>query len=360
MGEARGTNPLVEQFRRGGVPRDLRLIAAQGSLPLKPTDVVELLELLLSDRDEEIRNTASNSLMNFSLPQLALIARDRATPTGVLAWCLFNRKERELREILLQNPSTPDEAVEAAVGTLPEELNELVVINQVRLLRRTSLLAALESSSLNNDQRRRLRELRETFHIGEVTPEPQPAPVAPTEEPLAAEAPEDDLAIPEFQSEEEAVIHILDEDERNAEKISAVQRIYRLSTADKVITALRGSREERGILVRDPNRLVSTAVLGSPRLTEAEVESFAAMKNISDEILRKIGTNKDWTKRYTVVSSLVRNPKTPLAISLGMVSRLNPKDLKSIAVDRNVPDVIRNQAQRFVRSVSAGPGEKKR
>jgi hypothetical protein len=160
-------------------------------------------------------------------------------------------------------------------------------------------------------------------------------------------------------SEDEAVVRYLTEDERReTEKLGAVQRLYRLNTAEKVITALKGTREERAILVRDPNRIVSTAVLGSPRMTDAEIESFASMKNVSGDILRQIGNNRDWTRRYGVVSSLVRNPRTPLAISIGMVSRLNPRDLKSIAVDRNVPEVIRKQAQKFVRATQAGPGDR--
>ncbi len=61
------------------------------------------------------------------------------------------------------------------------------------------------------------------------------------------------------------------------------------------------------------------------------------MKNISDEILRKIGTHKEWTKRYAIVANLVRNPRTPVGISMSLVSRLTPRDLKSVAVDRNVP-----------------------
>lgn len=152
-------------------------------------------------------------------------------------------------------------------------------------------------------------------------------------------------------SEDQAIVHYLSDDERReTEKISAVQRLYRLNTADKVITALKGSREERALLVRDPNRIVASAVLGSPRLTDAEVEAFAGMRNISDQVLRQIGNHKEWTKRYGVVSSLVRNPRTPLGVSLGMVSRLNPRDLKGLSVDRNVPEVIRKQAQKFVRS----------
>ena len=89
-------------------------------------------------------------------------------------------------------------------------------------------------------------------------------------------------------------------------------------------------------------------------MAEAEIENFAGMKNVSDQILRTIGNHRDWTKKYTVVSNLVKNPRTPLAISLGMVSRLNPRDLKSIAVDKNVPEAVRKQAQKFVKGPQQG------
>ena len=52
---------------------------------------------------------------------------------------------------------------------------------------------------------------------------------------------------------------------------------------------MQGTREERSILVRDPNRLVSSAVLSSPKLTESEVEAIARMTNVSDEVLRIVG-----------------------------------------------------------------------
>jgi hypothetical protein len=361
MAEQRATNPLVDQFRRGGVPKELRLLAAQGALPLKPTDLLELLHFLLADTEEEVRLAAEASLQGFSKDELLPIGKDRETPPPVLAWFLSDREERDLREVVLQNVSTPDEAIEAAAPALPMELAELVVINQTRLLRRITLLEAIESNpALNNDQKRRLRELRETFHIGEqpVEAAPPPAPT-PVPEPAPPE-PEPEPIVDSPITEAEALVRYLAEDERQeADKVSTVQRIYRLNTAEKVVTALKGTREERAILVRDPNRIVSVAVLGSPRITEAEIESFAGMKSVSDEILRQIGRNRDWIRRYGVVSNLVRNPRTPLAISLGMVSRLTPKDLKSISVDRNVPEVIRKQAQRFVRAVSAPGGERR-
>jgi hypothetical protein len=362
MGEGRSSNPLVQQFRQGGIPRDLRVLAAQGALPLGPADLVELLYHLLSDPEPDIQQAATTTLTEFPAAEMIPILKDRETPPAVLSWGLAHREEKELREVVLQNVSLPDEAVEAIVASLPEALAELVVINQVRLLRRTSLLEALEGNpQLSNDQKRRLRELRETFRIGEeaAPPPPVPPPAPPAaDEVLPPLMPEEVVETTTF-TEAEAMVRYLSEEERNqGEKVSVLQRVYRLNTADKVITALKGSREERAILVRDPNRIVSTAVLGSPRLTEAEVESFASMKNVSDTVLRAIGTNKDWTKRYGVISGLVRNPRTPLSISLGMVSRLNPRDIKTIAVDRNVPEVIRRQAQKFIKGRQEGPPKK--
>jgi hypothetical protein len=352
MAEARVVNPLVEQFRQGRVPRDLRLMAAQAALPLGPADLADLLEFLLHDVDEQIRDSASASLLAIPADEMRPLAKERASLPGLLAWILTNREERELQEAVLQNTTLPDEAIEARAATLPEELAELVVINQVRLLRRTSLLEALEQNqSLSKDQRRRLRELRESFHIGEQPAETAAVPPPAAPPPPTTEEPEEEPPPP--ATDAEAVARYLGADEQqDAEKVSAVQRLYRQNTAQRMISALKGTREDRAILVRDPNRLVSSAVLGSPKLTDVEIESFAGMRSLSDEVLRRIGNHKEWTKRYGVISNLVKNPRTPLGISIGLVSRLNPRDIKGLAVDRNVPEVIRKQAQKFLKGGS--------
>jgi hypothetical protein len=354
MAEARPTNPLVKQFRRGGVARDLRLMAAQGLLPLKPEDLLELWTDLVGDPDEGVRAAADKSLSSFPAAELLPILRSRDTAPSALTWAVTHRPEPELREVVLQNTSLPDETIEALAPILPQALAELVVINQTRLLRRTSLLVALETNAgLSNDQKRRLRELRETFRIGQAGAgpppalEPPPAPAEPEPEPAAEIAPLGDV----FMTEDEALVRYLSEEERQqTEKVSTVQKIYRLSTPEKLITALKGSREERAILIRDPNRLVAMGVLGGPRITEAEIESFSAMKNVSDQILREIGHHREWTKRYTVINNLVRNPRTPIGLALTLVPRLNPRDIKGISVDRNVPEPVRKQAQKFVKA----------
>ena len=355
MAEARSLNPLVEQFRRGGVAREMRLMAAQGVLPLKPEDLVELWTTLVSDPDEAVRAAAQGSLAGFPAAELQPILKSRDTPSAVLAWAVAHRPEQELREVALQNTSLPDEAIEALAPTLPQALAELVVINQTRLLRRTSLLVAIESNAgLNNDQKRRLRELRESFHIGEAQAAP-PAP-APPPEPAPEPQVEPELAPlgDVFFTEDQAVVTYLSEEERQqTEKVSVVQKIYRMDVKDKLMTALKGSRVERAILIRDPNRLVSMGVLGSPKITEAEIEAFSAMKNVSDQVLREIGNHREWTKRYGVINNLVRNPRTPLGLALNLVPRLGPRDVKAIAVDRNVPEPVRKIAQKFVKTPQA-------
>jgi hypothetical protein len=365
MSEPRTPNPLVEQFRKGTVPLELRLMAAQGALPLKPVDFFDLLLLLLSDRDEQVVQAAQATLRNAPSNDLLPLVNDRQSPVEVLGWVLVHRPESGLREAVLQNPSTSDETIVDVAPSLPTDLAELVVINQARLLRSTRLLEAIESNErLNNDQRRRLRELRESFHIGETAPAPTPvvAPAAPPSTPPLPQpeaAPAEPEPEPEevVQSEDEAVSRYLTEEERGEQgKVTAVQKLWRLNTAQKVMAALRGSREERAVLIRDPNRIVATAVLGSPRLTDAEVDIISGMRNVNDEILRAVGTHKEWVKRYAVVLNLVKNPRAPLGISLGLVPRLNPRDMRNLAFDRNVPEVIRQQALRFVRQ---NAGDKK-
>ena len=116
----------------------------------------------------------------------------------------------------------------------------------------------------------------------------------------------------------------------------------------KVKLAFKGTREQRAQLIRDPNKLVASAVLSSPKLTGAEVEAFAKMGNVSEEVLRVIGTHRGWLKSYGVVLGLVKNPKTPAAIARQLLQRVAERDMKMLAVDRNVPEALRLAARKFV------------
>jgi hypothetical protein len=127
----------------------------------------------------------------------------------------------------------------------------------------------------------------------------------------------------------------------DAGRQSASQRLGQMNVAERMKVAMKGTKEERSILIRDPNKLVSASVLSSPKLTESEVESFAKMANVSEEVLRVIGMNRAWVKNYGVIAALTRNPKTPLSVSLNFVQRLNERDLKMIALDRNLQEPLK-------------------
>jgi len=136
-------------------------------------------------------------------------------------------------------------------------------------------------------------------------------------------------------------------DDEDDEK-SAMQRLAEMNVPQKMARATKGTREERAILIRDPNKLIAVAVLSSPKLTDSEVESIAKMSSVSDEILRIISHNRNWMKSYVVVSALARNPKTPLAVSMNLLSRLSEKDLRTLSTNRNVPDVLRTTARQKI------------
>jgi hypothetical protein len=121
-----------------------------------------------------------------------------------------------------------------------------------------------------------------------------------------------------------------------------------LPIADRLKLAMKGSREQRAQLIRDPNKMVSIAVLSSPKVTDAEVEAFARMANVSEDVLRIIGSNRSWLKNYGVVLGLARNPKTPPAMSMQFLHRLTEKDVKMLSVDRNISDTLRIAARRLM------------
>ena len=112
--------------------------------------------------------------------------------------------------------------------------------------------------------------------------------------------------------------------------------------------AMKGTREQRAVLVRDSNKLVSAAVLSSPKVNESEIETFTKMGNVSEDTLRIIGQNRAWTKNYGVILGLCKHPKTPPAIAMSFVQRLNEKDLKALTTDRNAKEGLRLLAKKML------------
>lgn len=132
------------------------------------------------------------------------------------------------------------------------------------------------------------------------------------------------------------------------------QRLAHMNVVERLTLALKGGRAERMFLIHDPNKLVQRCVLQSPRLTDSEVESFAAMTNLPTETLRTLALNRNFIRNYTVVKNLVNNAKTPLDVSLHLFPRLTSTDLAKLKANKNVPDTLRSAAVKLHRKRKMG------
>jgi hypothetical protein len=130
--------------------------------------------------------------------------------------------------------------------------------------------------------------------------------------------------------------------------LSKYQLAQQMSIAEKIKTALTGDKEWRGLLIKDSNKLVSSAVMKNPRITEPEVLTICKGVVQNDEIIRLACANKEWVKNYQIRKALVTNSKTPLAKSIRYLNTLSEKDIASLAKSKNVSSVIATQARRIM------------
>jgi len=187
-------------------------------------------------------------------------------------------------------------------------------------------------------------EIRDFFVGRGIEPVPAEAPLADDQ---LSDAPLLDVdAGRRSGAEEDEAGEEAEGEEGEPRRLDTIQRLSRMTVSEKIKAAMRGSREERAILIRDSNKLVSLAVLSSPKVNEREIESYAKMANLSEDVLRVIGTTRAWTKSYAIVRSLAFNPKSPIAVSMALVSRLVEKDVRMLAIDRNIAEPVKILARK--------------
>lgn len=152
-------------------------------------------------------------------------------------------------------------------------------------------------------------------------------------------------------TEEEREILLIEKEHRREVKDRTQNlyfRIQRMSVSEKIQLALKGNKEARSVLIRDPNKDVCLAVVENPKITETEIEFIAQSRNVPEDVLRNIAKNREWIKNYSIVNSLINNPKTPVGISLSLLSTLKNKELHVIEKSKNVPSVLKITAKRLL------------
>lgn len=386
------TNPAVQAIIGGSAPQQARLAAASGMLPLPQSDLLEVLVALQSSDDSEIAAAAKETLESQNSEDLLTAAKSKETAPPVLDYlAALSGAAREIHEAVILNNKTADETIASLASTTSDgSLLDVIAINQQRLVRYPKIIdAILANSDRSAEAERRARETRQEFfekergaqqiaqelrtrgnnaaaeffetadlsgglsvedawliaqHI-EVSDADLDNSWLPSEryEELKAETPEEHAAnfkrVIEFER--------IELGEVSDERVSLIRRIMFMNARDRMKLAMKGDREARSILIRDSNRVVATAVVHNPRITEQEVENIAAMRTVADEVLRLISLNRNWARSYPIIHNLVRNPRTPIPTVIGILPRIRTKDLKNLTLNRNVPEASRRQAMRL-------------
>lgn len=396
--EVKSSDPVVQAIISGSAPANARMAAARGLLPLPQTDLLEALVFLSTDSNEAIAKAAQATLGEQQAGDLLNVARDSETAPTVLGYLASLRDAGpDLHEAVATHANTQDAAIALLASVTPHaSLLELITLNQQRLIRAPEIIdAVLLNPARTPEAERRAKEVRSEFFekergarqiaqelraqgkeaaaeffesaeldtvTGEMSVEDAWAIAQHLEVSdadiddswLSRELIEEMMVETEAQTaaNAQAVINAerLDAGEVPADRISLIRRIMFMTVKDRVKFALKGDREARGILVRDSNRVVATAVIHNPRITDKEIENVACMRTVSEEVLRLIGLNRAWTRSYLIIHNLVRNPRTPMATAVNILPRIQMKDLKSLSENRNVTEAVRRQAYRLVQT----------
>jgi hypothetical protein len=167
----------------------------------------------------------------------------------------------------------------------------------------------------------------------------------------------DDPLIDTGVDEETSATELTSAPEAEVVSQTVIEQVARMNFVQRLTSAMRGTREVRAILIRDSNKMIAAAVLSSPKVTTAEVEGFSRQANVSEDVLRIIASNRAWTKQYGVLVGLTKNPKTPVALALNFLPRLNNRDLQGLTSDRNVAEALRIAARKKIQANASGrPG----
>ena len=310
----------LEDLRQGRASRENKLAVCTGGVQIAAPDLAEVLSVLALDADELVAGRARDSILSLPIQNFveALNREQALEPLFQYAATNLAGKPAVLNA-MIKNKSCGAEHLVPIVPHLSTLDIQALMDELERVVDSKDLVSALEkSSSVTLEQKAQLNEL------------------------LSDETPDEaalELAAADLEMDEER-------------RKTLLQQISAMTVAQRVKFAMKGGADARRVLIRDTNKVVQRAVLQSPRLTDQEVEAFASMTNLTDEILRLIGKNRNFRKNYSVVRNLLNNGKAPLDVTMNLLPMLNPMDLKRLTMNKNVPETLRTTAVKLQRQRS--------
>lgn len=349
---------MIDLIRDSAVPAQLMRTAARGALSLPAGEMLEILVFL--SRHPLFGEQAQLTLASWDSVSAQAVVSDPAALPEVLEYFVEPRNHRrELLPGLLENPSISELRLLDLAHCASRELPTLMLASQ-RVRSMPSVLSALLHNPATADAEARTiaDELRKAGIEVPASPDLLEPELSQYLREHAAEIAAEEgkpFQLTDCTEEERAEMagttvtastfaaHALGAraHSESRERVAPVQKIARMTVGERVQLAMKGTRDERFILIRDGARVVSNAVLESPKLTDTEVEMFASMKNVSDTVLRGISAKRKFMKNYAVKRLLTANPRCPIDVSLPLAKELLVMDLKNLSMNRNVPDTVR-------------------
>jgi hypothetical protein len=387
---------MIDLVRTSKVPSNLMQSAARGALAVPPDEMVEIL-VYLALHNKLFSEQSRLTLAGWDAKASRAVAANPATSAEVLSYLTASENLRiALLPELAENPSVSEGSLDALAVSGSRSVVE-VLLSSGRVTRSPKLLQALQANPALRPNE--LAEIGKKLADIETTSDAAPESAAPDDEvetavakffeenaaeliaekdkpfkPIGISLEELDPAANEVevQSEEatsQAIAAAASEatTARAAKEVAAVaakkakaaaalkedrrdsvlQKIAKLDIRGRITLAMRGTKEDRSILIRDSTKLVAIAVLDSPKISDGEVEKFALQKNVLEAVLRAIPMKRKFAKNYNITRNLVQNPRTPLDLSLGMMKNLLVHDLKNLSGNKEVSDTIRKTALRM-------------
>ena len=356
----------AQKMAGAAAPLKLQEMAAKGVAPgIKPGEMVALLVIFAASERPTVKEAAEKTLRALPEPLLAGAIGGDLHPAAIDVLTQIYATRIDVLDRLLSMARTAPETVEMLAQNGSEEVTELVAINEDRLLKHPQIIERLylnKRTRMSTADRLIDLAVRNGITLNGIGAFKEAA-LAIQDELIPMATPElspDDLLFQETselaeqlqaESAEEEDTHEETPEGKEVVKdkfLPLYQRIANMTVSQKIRRAMLGSKEERMLLVRDTNRLVAAAVVRSPMMQENEAALISRNRNVSEDVLRILGTLPAWSKSYSVKKNLVENGKTPIMISQRLVPMLREYDLKQIAKSKNITGAVKEAARRHL------------
>lgn len=343
-----------ELILRAEAPAGVMRSAARGALSLPPADMLEILVHLAGQPSWAAE--ATQTLANWDEQSLRQVLSDSKAPVSVLRYFSDPADLRPaLLPVLAENTAVPVAALariaescdaataetllaSARVQASPEVLNALTRNSQLAPALQQKAADLVSGAPSDNSERSpydsasvEAATAYEIQHAAEIA--------------AAAGIP---FSLVDAQPQELA--GMADDEGR----LTMLEKIAAMKVGERIKLAMLGTRDERFVLIRDTNKVVSAAVLESPKIGETEMESYAAMKNVQEDVLRGIARNRRFMKHYGVIRALLNNPRTPIDVAVPLLPHLTPFDLQNLTRNKNISDTVRKLALKLYRTKTDG------